>query len=220
MRQGNMGAHTSQANNKLAIAQTKLESSIARIITKRRFREGPASRRIYEVLEETGAGQENVDTACSGVVRKWRRADRSGHSMLRCWHRLELERQMWIQHAQTLEETGTAQADVNIACSGVGRHWHRTGRCGYSMLKCWKRVAQDRQMWTQHAQVLEETGEGQADVDTSCSSVGREWHRTGRCGHSMLMCWKRLKQYRQLWSQHAEVLEEIGEGQADVDTAC
>ena len=48
------------------------------------------------------------------------------------------------------------------------------------MLRCWKRLEQDRQMRTQHAQVLEETGAGQADVDTPCSGVGRDWRRTGR----------------------------------------
>ena len=43
-------------------------------------------------------------------------------------------------------------------------------------------------MLTQHAQVLEETGAGQADVDTACSDVERDWNRTDICGHSMLRC--------------------------------
>ena len=73
------------------------------------------------------------------------------------------------------------------------------------MLRCWKRLAQDKEMWTQHAQVLEETGAGQADEDTTCSGVGRDWSRTKRCGHSMLRCWKRLASDRQMWTQHAQV---------------
>ena len=173
-----------------------------------------------QVLEETGAGQRDVDTACSGVGRDWRRTKRCGHSMLRCWKRLEQDKQMRTQHAQVLEETGEGHADVDTVCSGIGRDWRRTKRCGHSMLRCWKRLAQDKEMWTQHAQVLEETGAGQADEDTTCSGVGRDWRRTGRCGHSMLRCWKRLAKDRQMWTQYAQALEETGAGQRDVDTAC
>ena len=173
-----------------------------------------------QVLEETGAGKTNEDTACSGVGRDWSRTERCGHSMLRCWKRLAQDRQMWTQHAQVLEETGAGQADEDTACSGVGRDWRRTKRCGHSMLRCWKRLAQDRQMRTHHAQALEETGAGQRDVDTACSGVGRDWRRTKRCGHSMLRCWKRLAQDRHMRTHHAQALEETGAGQRDVDTAC
>ena len=142
-----------------------------------------------QALEETGAGQADVDTVCSGVGRDWRRTGRCGHSMLRCWKRLAKDRQMWTQYAQALEETGVGQTGVDTACSGVGRDWRTTDRCGHSILRRWKRLAYDRQMWTQHAQVLEETGAGQADADTAWSGVGRDWRMTGRCGHSMLRCW-------------------------------
>ena len=60
-------------------------------------------------------------------------------------------------------------------------------------------------MWIKHAQVLEETGAGQTDVDTTCSGVGRDWSRTDRRGHDMLRCWKRLEQDRQIWTEHAQV---------------
>ena len=159
-----------------------------------------------QVLEVTGAGQTNVDTACSGVGRDWsrtnicghsmvgcwkrlNRTDTCGHSMVRCWKRLEQDRQMWIQHSQLLEEAGAEQTGVDTACTGVARVWSRTDRCGHSMVRCWKRLEQDRQMWTQHGQVLEEIGAGQTYVDTACSGVGRDWSRTDICGHSMLRCW-------------------------------
>jgi len=146
-----------------------------------------------QMLEETGAGQSDVDTACSSVGRDWGRTGKYGYSMLRCWKRLEQDRQMWTQHAQALEETGAGQTYVDTACSGVGRDWSRTDRCGQSMLRCWKRLQQDRQIWTQHGQVLEVTGAEQTGVDTACSGVGRDWSRTDRCGHSMVRRWKRLE---------------------------
>ena len=76
-----------------------------------------------------------------------------------------------------LEETGVRQTDVDTACSCVGRDWRGTDRCGHSMLRRWKRLEQDRQILTHHAQLLEETGAGQADEDTACSGVGRDWRR-------------------------------------------
>ena len=140
--------------------------------------------------------------------------------MLRRWKRLAQDKEMWTQHAQVLEETGAGQADADTACSGVGRDWRRTGRCEQCMLRFWKRLAHDWQIWTQYAQVLEESGVEQTDVDTACLGVGRDWRTTDRCGHSMLMCWKRLAWDRQVWTQHAQALEETGAGQADIDTPC
>ena len=88
-----------------------------------------------QVLEETGAGQTDVDTTCSGFGRDWSRTGRCcRHSMLRHWKRLAQDRQMWTQQAQLLEETGAGQTDMDTACSGVGREWRRTDRCGHSML--------------------------------------------------------------------------------------
>ena len=98
----------------------------------------------------------------------------------RCWKRLEHDRQVWTQHAQVLEETGAGQANMDTACLGVGIERRRTDIFGHSMLRCWKKLEQDRQIWTQHAQVLDETGAGQTNVDTACSGVGREWSRTER----------------------------------------
>ena len=170
-----------------------------------------------QMLEEIGVGQTFVDITCSGVGRDWRRTGRCGHSMLRCWKRLAQDRHMWTQHAQMLEETGVGQTFVDITCSYVGRDWRRTDKCGHSMLRRWKRLAKDRQMRTQHAQVLEETGAGQTYVDTACSDVGRDWCRTDICGHNMLIRWKRLAQDRHMWTQHTQALEETGEGQANVD---
>ena len=177
-------------------------------------------KRLAQDRQVTGHRSDWRRTVCSGIGRDWRRTGRCGHSMLRCWKRLAKDRQMWTQYAQVLEETGEGQADVDTVCSGIGRDWRGTDRCGHSMLRRWKRLAYDRQVWTQHSQALEETGVRQADVDTACSGVGRDWSRTGRCGHSMVRCWKRLAYDRQMRTQHAQVLDVTGVGQADVDTAC
>ena len=169
-----MGVHTSQANDKLTTAQTKMVSNIPGIITKGRFRERPASRWMYEVDEY--------------------------------WKRQAQDRQMWTQQAQVLEETGAGQADVDSACSGVGRDWSRTGRCGLGMLRCWKRLEQDRQMWTRHAQVLEETGAGQADVDSACSGVRPP---TGHHGYTMVTMeiMIRVKSDRQIDILHGQCVK-------------
>ena len=144
-----------------------------------------------------------MDRACSGVGTDTSRTNICGHSMLKCWKRLEQDIQMWTQNAQVLEETGARQANMDTACSGVGRDWSRTDRCGHSMLRCWKILEQDRQ----------------TDVGTAGSRVGKDWSRTHRCGHNMLRCWKKQDQDRQMWTQHGKVLEKTGVGQTYVDRA-